>query len=187
MQNLLGNLSRGRDIYGLIGADEGVVRLDASNATVKLSALVKTPATTVYAGPSDQLGVSWVRDDKVPGLSSERGKRLALVVEETLGKIPLVEKIFTNHPPGEANRDELDELGEASRIDRIPEIEREALLAAVIPEKPLARERARIGTYAALLLLAKQKGNMPAEADLFDAACSFKRFGEPLLDPVADG
>jgi len=33
----------------------------------------------------------------------------------------------------------------------------------------------------------KQKGAMPTEADLFNAACSLKRFGEPLLDPVADG
>lgn len=184
---VLGNLSRERSIYGLIGADEGVVRLDASSATVKLSGLVKTPATTVYAGPSDQLGVSWVRDDKVPGLSGERGKPLALVLEGTLGKIPLVGKIFADHPPDEVSREELDELGEAARIDRIPGTERDALLAAVIPEKPLAKERARIGTYASLLTLAKQKGTMPAEADLFNAACSLKRFGEPLLDPVADG
>ena len=34
---VLGNLSRQRTIYGLIGADEGVVRLDASSARVKLS------------------------------------------------------------------------------------------------------------------------------------------------------
>lgn len=184
---VLGNLSRERSIYGLIGADEGVVRLDASSAMVKLSALVKTPATTVYAGPSDQLGVSWVRDDKVPGLSGERGKPLALVLEGRLGKIPLVGKIFADHPPDEVSREELDELGEAARIDRIPGTERDALLAAVIPEKPFAKERARIGTYAALLTLAKQKGAMPAEADLFNAACSLKRFGEPLLDGVADG
>src|ERR1700739_243269 len=37
---VLGNLSRKRNIYGLIGADEGVVRLDASSVMVKLSALV---------------------------------------------------------------------------------------------------------------------------------------------------
>jgi hypothetical protein len=184
---VLGNLSRDRGIYGLIGADEGVVRLDASSATVKLSALVKTPASTVYAGPSDQLEVSWIRDDKVPGLSGERGKPLALVLEGTLGKIPLVAKLFADHPPDEVSREELDELGEAARIDRIPGMEREALLDAVIPAKPLARERARIGTYASLLTLAKQQGAMPAEADLFNAACSRKRFGDPLLDPVADG
>lgn len=184
---VLGNLSRQRTIYGLIGADEGIVRLDASSDRVKLSALVQSPAATIYAGPSEQLGVSWARDEKVPGLSGERGKPLALVVEETLGKIPLVDKIVADHPPADVSRDDLRELGEVARIDRIPGVERDALLAAVIPEKPFARERARLGTYASLLTLAKQKGAMPAEADLFNAACSLKRFGEPLLDSIADG
>ena len=184
---VLGNLSRQRTIYGLIGADEGVVRLDASSARVELSALVKTPAVTVYAGPSDQLGVSWARDEKLPGLYGERGKPLALALEETLGKIRLVGRIFSSHPPSRVGRDELDELGEVARIDRIPGVERDALLAAVIPEKPLAREQARIGTYAALLILAKQNSAIPTEADLFRAACSLKRFGEPVLDRIADG
>lgn len=184
---VLGNLSTQRTIYGLIGTDEGVVRLDASSARVKLSALVKTPAATVYAGPSDQLGISWARDEKLPGLSGERGKPLALAMEEALGRVPLVSRLLSSHPPDTASRDELHELGEIARVDRIPGVEREALLAAVIPEKPLARERARIGTYAALLLLAKQNSATPTETDLFRAACSLKRFGEPLLDPIADG
>lgn len=184
---VLGNLSRQRSIYGLIGADEGIVRLDASSARIELSALVKTPAATVYAGPSDQLGVSWTRDEKLPGLTGERGKPLALVMDESLAKVPLVGRLLSSHPPAKAGRDELDELGEIARIDRIPGVERDALLAAVIPEKPLAREHGRIGTYAALLLLAKQNSAMPAEPDLFRAACSLRRFGEPLLDPIADG
>lgn len=184
---VLGNLSRQRTIYGLIGADEGVVRLDASSAKVELSALVKTPAATVYAGPSDQLGVSWARDEKLPGLSGERGKPLALALEKTLAKIPLVGRILSSNPPGKVGRDELDELGEVARIDRIPGAERDALLAAVIPGKPLAKEHARVGTYAALLILAKQNRKMPAETELFRAACSLGRFGEPLLDRIADG
>jgi hypothetical protein len=154
---------------------------------VKLSALVKTPAATVYAGPSDQLGVSWVRDDNVPGLTGERGKPLAMAVEGALGKVPLVGRIFADHPPDEVGRDELNELGEVARIDRIPATEREALIAAVIPEKPLAREHNRVGTYASLLTLAKQKSAPPSESDLFSAACSRNRFGEPLLDLIADG
>lgn len=184
---VLGNLSRQRTIYGLIGADEGLVRLDASSSRLELSALVKTPAATVYAGPSDQLGVSWSRGEKSPGLSGERGKPLALAMEETLGKVPLVGRLLSSHPPGKAGRDELEELGEIATIDRIPGVERDALLAAVVPVKPLSREHARIGTYAALLLLAKQNSTIPTETDLFRAACSLKRFGEPLLDPIADG
>lgn len=184
---VLGNLSRQRTTYGLIGADEGMVRLDASSSRIELSALVKTPAATVYAGPSDQSGVSWSRDEKVPGLSGERGKPLAMAMEKSLGKLPLVARIFSSHPPSKVSRDELDELGEVARIDRIPDTERDALLAAVIPEKPFAKEHARIASYASLLQLAKHNSSIPDETDLFRAACSLKRFGEPLLDGIADG
>lgn len=184
---VLGNLSRQRSTYGLIGADEGVLRLDASSSRIELSALVKTPAATVYAGPSDQLGVSWPRDEKIPGLSGERGKPLATALDKTLGNDALIARIFSSHPPNKVSRDELDELGEIARIDRIPDRERNALLAAIIPEKPLAKEHARIGTYASLLLLAKQNESIPDETALFRASCSLKRFGEPLLDGIADG
>src|SRR5580704_19038636 len=36
-------------------------------------------------------------------------------------------------------------------------------------------------------MLAKEKGSPPIERDLFSAACSLRRFGDPLLDHVADG
>jgi hypothetical protein len=45
----------------------------------------------------------------------------------------------------------------------------------------------RIGTYAALLVLASQQNAVPSEAGFFDMACSPGRFGDPLLDQVADG
>lgn len=70
---------------------------------------------------------------------------------------------------------------------RLPDDERELLLAAIVPAKPLPKERARVGTYAALLVLAAKKKARPTEGDLFDAACSMNRFGEPLLDQIAVG
>jgi hypothetical protein len=173
---------------GLIGADEGIIRLDSQGSQIGISSLVKTPAATVYAGPSYQLHVSWSRDEKVPGISAERGKPLALAVDKALSGVPLVSRLFNGHPPNEANRDELAELGRVARIDQVPDSEREALTAALLPATPLSREeRTRIGTYAALLTLAKDKGAPPTERDLFTAACSLSRFGEPLLDLAADG
>ena len=44
-----------------------------------------------------------------------------------------------------------------------------------------------MGTYAALLTLAKAKGALPTETDLINAACSQKRFGQNVLDQAADG
>jgi len=183
---VLGNLIQERSINGLIGADEAIIRLFANAPRIGISPLVKTPATTIYAGPCDQLGISWSREDKVPGIYAERGKPLALALDHTLSKIPLVEQLFAK-PPKEVGRDELRELGAVARIDQIPDAEREALIAAVLPTAPLAKERARVGTYAALLTLAKAKGAPPTENDLFSAACSQKRFGEPVLDHAADG
>ena len=184
---VLGNLIQDRSVKGLIGADEAIIRVDAQTPQIGISPLVKTPATTIYAGPSDQLGISWFRDEGVPGLSTQRGLPLALVLDQTLSKIPLVKQLLEKTPPGETLRDDLAELGAVVRIDQIPDPEREALIAAVLPTNPLSGERARIGTYAALLMLAKEKGALPAEKDIFSAACSLRRFGEPLLDHVADG
>lgn len=184
---VLANVSQKRSMNGLVGSDEAIVRIDAQTSKVSFSALVKTPATTIYAGPSEQIGISWSRDDKVPGLTAERGKPLAQSVDQLFSKLPLIESLFSSTPPNEATREELAELGEAARIDRIPDLEREALIGAVLPTAPLPEERPRLGTYAALLMLAKEKGARPTESDLFHAACSLKRFGEPVLDRAADG
>lgn len=184
---VLGNLIENRSLNGLIGADEAIVRLDAHTPRIGISALVKTPAATVYAGPSEQLGIAWSRDEGVPGLSAERGKPLALALDQSLSEISLVKQLFGKTPPSQASSDELAELGASARIDQIPDLEREALIAAVIPKTPLLHERNRIGTYAALLTLAKQKRAMLNEGDLFNAACSLEGFGVPLLDHVADG
>jgi len=185
---VLGNLIENRSMNGLIGADEGIIRLDSQASHIGISSLVKTPAATVYAGPSEQLHVSWSRGEKVPGISAERGRPLALAVDNVLSGIPFVKRLFDPNRPDKASREELAELGRVARIDQIPDLEREALIAALLPVIPLSKiERTRIATYAALLTLAKDKGAPPTEKDLFTAACSLSRFGDPLLDPAADG
>jgi hypothetical protein len=184
---VLGNLIQDRAIDGLIGADEAVIRLNANTPRIAISPLVKSPATTVYAGPCDQLGISKSRDDLVPALVAERGHPLALKVDERLGQVPLIDRLLRNNVLGDASLDDLKELGSVARIDRIPDDEREALIAAIVPARPLLRERQRIGTYAALLALAQRMKVTPSEADVFDAACSIGRFCEPTLDHVADG
>lgn len=184
---VLGNLSQDRSIGGLIGTDQALARLDANTPRVAISALVKSPASTIYAGPSDQLGITRSREDAVPGLVAERGVPLATALDRTLARIPLIESLLSKNELADVSIDDLRELGAVARIDQIPNDERELLIAAIVPAQPLNRERARIGTYAALLALAAQLKARPAESDLFDAACSMARFGEPILDRVADG
>jgi hypothetical protein len=69
----------------------------------------------------------------------------------------------------------------------VPDDEREILLAAIMPSAPRPTERNRIRTYAALLTLATQQKSVPSEAKFFDAARSPGRFGESLVDQIADG
>lgn len=184
---VLANLSHDRGIGGLIGADQAAIRLDANTPTVSIAPLVKSPASTIYAGPSDQLGITKTRDDAVPALIIERGAPLAKLVDDRLSAVPLVKRLINDSTLTDITLDELQELGAVARIDHIPNDERDALLASIIPTQPRRREIARVATYVALLTLANTLEACPAERDLFDAACSKRRFGEPTLDHVANG
>lgn len=184
---VLGNLIEDQTIGGLIGSDQALERLALGDTQVKLSSLVKSPASTIYTGPSDQLGISKSRGNAVPALVMERGLPLAKAVHQRLATVPLIERLIRDDDLGSASVDDLRELGSKVRIDQIPDEERELLLAAIMPSSPRPTERNRIRTYAALLALAAQQKLAPSEGKFFDAACSPERFGEPLVDQVADG
>jgi len=148
---------------------------------------VKSPASTIYTGPSDQLGISKSRDDAVPALVVERGVPLAMAVDQRLASVPVVERILGQDSLGTVSVDDLRELGGKVRIDQIPDDERELLLAAILPPKPRPTERNRIRTYAGLLALAVERKAPPTESYFFDAVCSPERFSEPFIDQIADG
>lgn len=184
---VLGNLVQDRGIGGLIGADEALLRLEANTPTVSISSLVQSPASTVYAGPSDQLGITRMRDNAVPALVIERGKPLAQLVERRFSRVSLMRRLIDEPSLTDIPIDDLRELGAVARIDKIPDDERGALLACIVPTNPRGQERERIATYMALLTLAEKQKARPSEQDLFEAACSKRRFGEAPLDQVADG
>lgn len=184
---VLGNLAQDRRIGGLIGADQALLRLEADTSSVSIAPLVKSPASTIYAGPSDQLGVTKTREDAVPALVIERGSPLALLVERRFAEVPLVRRLIDDPSLTDVSLDDLRELGAVARLDQIPGDERDALLGCIVPSNPRPKERARIATYTALLTLAARLQAYPSEQDLFDAACSKQRFGDPNLDHAADG
>lgn len=184
---VLGNLLEDSSIGGLIGSDQAIERLALGDVNVQIASLVKSPASTIYTGPSDQLGISRSRDNAVPALVMERGLPLANAVDQRLATVTLIWRLIRDGHLGAASIDDLRELGSKVRIDRIPDDERELLLAAIMPSVPRPMERNRIRTYAALLALARQQKSAPSEGKFFDVACSLGRFGEPLVDQVADG
>ena len=184
---VFGNLLEDPSIGGLIGSDQALERLALGDSIVQVASLVKSPASTIYTGPSDQLGLSKNRDNAVPALVMERGLPLAKVVDQRLSTVPLIERLMRDDNLAAASIDDLRELGSKVRIDRIPNDERELLLAAIMPSTPRPTEWNRIRTYAALLALATQQKSAPSEGKFFDLVCSPGRFGEPLIDHVADG
>lgn len=186
---VLANLLEERGIGGLIGAEQALVRLEVGSSSVSIAPLVKVPAATVYAGPSDwqQLAITKERGDAVPALVEERGVPLAKAVSSRFASIPILQKLIEDPSISEVSLDDLRELGSVARIDQVADDERQALLASILPKAPRARERARIATYTALLSLAGELNRPPKEQDLFNAACSKNRFGERALDQAADG
>jgi len=184
---VLGNLLQDMSVGGLIGPDEAKKRIDAGSDQVEISALVVTPASTIYTGPSDQLNITRPRKDKVPGLVDVRGVPLAESVNKKLSLIPVVDHLLTHRDIERVPVEDLKELGAAMRIDQVPDDECELLLVALIPAQPLRGEHARIGTYAGLLTLASKLKARPSEYDFFETVCAGVHFEEPLLDHVADG
>ncbi len=184
---VLGNLVVDPSIGGLIGSDQALERIRLGEPQIQLSGLVKAPASTIYTGPSDQLGISKSRDDAVPALVLERGLPLASSIDMRLSSVPIVERLTREHGLSAASIDDLRELGSEVRIDRIPDAERDLLLAAIMPTQPRPTEINRIRTYVALLMLASEQKALPTEAKFFDVVCSHGRFGEPLIDDIADG
>lgn len=184
---VLGNLAADREIGGLIGADEAVIRLEADSPVCSIAPLVKSPASTIYTGPSDQLGVTCMRGDAVPAVVRTRGLPLAASLEHRLRKLGPLRRIAADASIESISRDDLAEIGDAVRIDRIPGPERDLLLASILPGAPRPSELARMATYTALLTLASALDRRPTEFDLFRAAASTDGFGEPALDDAADG
>ncbi|USU16102.1 hypothetical protein [Paraburkholderia fungorum] len=185
---VLGNLLVQPSITGLIGSDEARARLARNESRVPVSSLVKQPAATIYTGPSDQLGISKSRGNAVPSLVAQRGVPLAKAVSKRLDQIGIVKHLFSQDLL-DVPVDDLRELGAVARIDEIPDDERDLLVNAIVPAAPRRdeQERARIGTYASLLVLAGKLKTQPREIHFFDAACSPDGFSEPLLDRAADG
>lgn len=184
---VLANLHQDKSISGLIGADQALERLKGNMPSLSTAPLVLAPASTIYAGPSDQLRISGTRGEAVPGLDALRGIPLAQMIDKQFSKAPLINQMLSRLDLDEITTDSLSELGMVARIDQIPDQERDLLLSAIIPPKPFADELPRIGTYASLLALASKLKALPSESNMLDSACSMNRFGEPLLDGIADG
>ena len=183
----LGNLILDPATVGLIGSDRGRGLLDSGEHPLPLEQLVAQLATSVYANPSSQLGLTFARDSGIPGLSKERGAPLAKSVESRARKSPLGEMISAGECPAYAEPEQLEELGHELAIRDIPREECDLLLAALLPTAPRSSDLRRIETYTSLLFLARELGRVPREEDLFEVAREAERYFPAELNGILDG
>jgi len=173
------------------GSDEALEILEQSKETIQLKRLVIQTAFTIYTGPTYNLLIGIPRESDVPALTEERGVPLAEALENLLRNTQFLKLLRDNPQLSETHRDVLKELGETLKIDDIPDSERDLLVEAIIPEKPIGKgkinESMRIGVYTLLLELAKKLNRSPIENDVFEYALALNHELTPILQPVLDG
>jgi len=181
------NLLKNRQTGGLLGPVKAGRTLDEGLDSLPLERLVEQLGVTIYGSPSDQLGLSYPTDSRVPGLTKERGLPLALAFAEQVRMSDLGDSLNSGKVPASASRKTLEELEPFVSVGSFFEDEREVLIAAVIPENPRGSERHRISTYATLLCLARDLGRGPTERDLFALALDPQPHLPDQLQECRDG
>ncbi len=185
---VFGNLLNKRDTYGLIGRNEGVHFIESGVNPLPLERLVKGQlALDIYTGPALQLGIGQDVDSEVYGLSKERGLPLALEIDRQIQNIKFYRYVDKIQNAEAIERDVLYELGSILHVENVPEVERELLIDAVIPKKPIDQaEIYRIATYSLLLQLSSKKKTKPKPSDVFmasiDPAANLPEFLQSVLD-----
>ncbi len=165
----VGNLLNNPSTIGLIGSEGANKILESDDDPVELKALVKIIATTIYGGPSEQLGISFFSDSGIPGLTQERGIPMAERVEQNIGNTTFAKQIKTDPESTVFSRDVLRELGEAFPIGSPEQGERECILHALLPFSPRGVETGRIATYGILLEIAQQEQHL-VEDSIFEVS-----------------
>jgi len=70
-------LLQGAAVPGILGSDKATELLATGVDVLPLTDLVEQPGISIFAAPSEQLGISFTGDSEVPGLTTERGIPLA--------------------------------------------------------------------------------------------------------------
>jgi hypothetical protein len=165
-----GNMLINPKAVGVLGRDEArdIIALDAD--PLPLKPLVEQLGVNTYAGPSEQLHLTFSSESGIPGLSEERGLPLAKQLGDYLSQSHLGIEFAKGNMLAQADRRILEELGPLVSVMNIPDAERDLLISAVLPATPREEERPRLATLTALLFFAARLQRLPNEKDLFNAA-----------------
>jgi hypothetical protein len=182
-----GTLLQGAAVPGVLGSDKATELLAKGVDVLPLTDLVEQPGISIYAAPSDQLGISFTGDSEVPGLTTERGIPLAQLIAQQMEGCALGRAFTRDEERESASRTELQEFGILISPTGVSEAERELLASLLLPVSPLPREFPRLRFYTALLWLAARLRRPVTESDLFDFATLPEIQAPPSLRATRDG
>lgn len=141
-------------------------------------------AEGIYAGASDELGLTKLRNPGLPALDDKRGVRLAEAVEETIGRTQIGQRLRDGRPLEVVSKAEIEDLAAIARPDAIPEPERSAFLDVLLPEDPDSVARRRLTTMALLLSLSDALRRPVTEGDVFEEALRPKPLTPDVFRPL---
>ncbi|MDB4285470.1 hypothetical protein N9903_01015 [bacterium] len=183
----LGNILAEPGNVGVLGSIRAKELVGSARKTLPLEPLVKQIGMNIYAGPSEQLKLSFSSTKRVPGLTKERGVPLAAGLDGVMQQTKLGKMLSAGKAPKVSGRTELEELGRIASVVKIPQSEREQLLNILMPKEPVEDEVNRVSTYAALLALAARTEELPEEIDLYEESMERNRLLSPELNSILNG
>ncbi len=172
---------------GIVGRDLATSTVQKTDGPVTLARLTKILAVSVYAGPSENLGLGDTQG-VVPSLTPKRGLPLAQEMDRQIRDDDVLYAITLGDDGQTFNRDQLAGLG--SRLTMASPLgdERQQILRAIFPPSPVEQELPRIASYCLLLHACEKLGSEVAEADVFDIASATTLDGVPVeLHVICDG
>lgn len=190
----LGLMLANRSALYIPGSTKAGSIIDDGMDPVPIEKLIDQGGFNAYAGPSNDLFLSYNNPNYVPGLTKERGEPLAAQFDLLVRDTRFAKLLKENPQFDSVPRDVLLELGNAIQLDQIPPQEKSLLLEALIPQKPhqkdlrpLRKEINRVSFYTLLFELAKLHQRLPVEDDVFAAALQVNPSLPKSLDSVLDG
>lgn len=183
----IGNILVTPATQGLVGSNGAQALLSGGGESVEVRKLAGQLAVGIYAGASDQLGLSMPSENAVPVISVDRGQPLFDAAERALGRTRFADRLAKEPTSKDFSRDDLREVGEKFAMASPDAEERSVLLEAVLPSHPRPLEVNRLASYALLLELAHRHGRVPRKAELFALALAPDPDLPDLYRPWLDG
>jgi hypothetical protein len=184
---VMANRVRNRAILNLVGVTKADELLDTRRRRLPLPRLAQNIAFNIYVNSSLQLNLTHQTPKNFPGLTEDRGLALARAFDGIIRDSAYGEDLTRRPSLDSVSRQKLEELAESLSLERIPRDERNILIDAIMPVKPVDdAERNRLANYSLLLWLTQNNEAGVGESDVFAAAREVPRGLPDCLHAILD-